>query len=883
MSNKLNDLIGWFSEGDYDRVIEMMNKMGGAVNRSPELLLMQSEIYIKTGNTKKAAEILVENNETILKSKDVAIAAAELLEELGQSIYAVKLLLKIYEPGDKKIYRTIVRIKRKIGKRKITLITNTYSGCNSRALYDNTPDEIKRKYEIRLVKERPIGDYDSFVSDSDFVITTHGNYHFNDKQINLDLWHGFPLKAMAYMDPGDNRKSESIHRVWDNVNFISSYSTLFNTVLNSCIGQDIKKYKIFGAPRNDYFQYRNIIDFTKVLGFDISKKKTILYCPTFRTTVFNPSRNEGERSYNNIFGINEFNDDVFLDFLESNDLYFIIKLHPVEQNIYKNKLGEKNNSRVVFLTEEILEEYSFDLYNIVTETDLLITDYSSIFFDFLLTEKPILFCNDDIDKYKLTRGFLLEPYEFWTPGPKVTDQDAIQWEIIKLLEDQNYYSEERKQIRDLVHQYKDFNSSQRIWRFIDDMLDVDISSIIPSGNDKYGFFTIEQYKQELTDLVESGKLSKALDLIRDLDGEFQDDNDLMCIYSTIYFLNGQLDSAISYLEKSYLANREHVDTLFNLGLLHFEDKSLDASRFFYTKALEVATSSDDSVSCIEIKDKLQQIGESTKSSREKVLVASPIYRNPNILSQFLSSLLDLKSTGIDVHYYFVDDNVHPESMKILREFKQNNKNVLIMKSHNTTPYHTNHQTHIWKEELIWKVGEYKNDMLDYAKINNFDYIFLVDSDLVLHPNTLIQLHSQKKDIVSNIFWTKWTPDSIDLPQVWLSDSYTLFNYKRGEAISEEEKQKRTAEFVNQLRTPGIYEVGGLGACTLISKEAIDKGVSFREIPNLSFAGEDRHFCIRAAALGLKLFVDTHYPALHIYRDSDISLVHDFKIRNKLSV
>lgn len=47
------------------------------------------------------------------------------------------------------------------------------------------------------------------------------------------------------------------------------------------------------------------------------------------------------------------------------------------------------------------------------------------------------------------------------------------------------------------------------------------------------------------------------------------------------------------------------------------------------------------------------------------------------------------------------------------------------------------------------------------------------------------------------------------------------------------------------------------------------GVRFKEIKNLSFFGEDRHFCVRAAALGFSMFMDTHYPAYHIYRESDL--------------
>ena len=56
---------------------------------------------------------------------------------------------------------------------------------------------------------------------------------------------------------------------------------------------------------------------------------------------------------------------------------------------------------------------------------------------------------------------------------------------------------------------------------------------------------------------------------------------------------------------------------------------------------------------------------------------------------------------------------------------------------------------------------------------------------------------------------------------------------------------------------------------LISKKALSLGVSFSEIYNLGFSGEDRHFCVRAAALGLELYADTHYPPFHIYRESEL--------------
>jgi hypothetical protein len=166
---------------------------------------------------------------------------------------------------------------------------------------------------------------------------------------------------------------------------------------------------------------------------------------------------------------------------------------------------------------------------------------------------------------------------------------------------------------------------------------------------------------------------------------------------------------------------------------------------------------------------------------------------------------------------------------------------------------------------VWKLADYKERILEYARKNNYDYLFLVDSKIVLHPKTLNQLISAKKDIVANVFWT--TTDAEPTPQVWLSDAHNQCEIGVSETVSNEERTRREKEFFARLKTPGVHQVGGLGACTLISKNALDKGVSYQRLKNVSFYSEDAHFCLRAEALDIPLFVDTHYPVYCLLRDT----------------
>ena len=259
----------------------------------------------------------------------------------------------------------------------------------------------------------------------------------------------------------------------------------------------------------------------------------------------------------------------------------------------------------------------------------------------------------------------------------------------------------------------------------------------------------------------------------------------------------------------------------------------------------------------------------------KILICSPVHQKPKILREFLHGLSKLKlaneDLNIDAHFFFIDDNEDPEASEMLDNFKQKHPQVRVEKNTYGNVY--NPSSHVWRDEVIIKVARNKNKFLDYARENEFDYIFLIDSDLVVHPQTLLHLASANCEIISEVFWTSWQEGTMEMPQVWL---YDMYEFTSDKSLSQEAKTQKCHDFIHMLKNAkGFYPVGGLGACTLVSKSALAKGVSFEKIYNLTFWGEDRHFCIRAAALGIKLIASTYYPPLHIYRDSDLERVPDF--------
>lgn len=269
-------------------------------------------------------------------------------------------------------------------------------------------------------------------------------------------------------------------------------------------------------------------------------------------------------------------------------------------------------------------------------------------------------------------------------------------------------------------------------------------------------------------------------------------------------------------------------------------------------------------------------------STKRVLVGSPVRQKHAVLTQFLQGLDDVDKDGFSVSYYFVDDNIDEKSTEALAAFSKTHDTVIVRGNELTnldqfSKYAISDVKHIWDASSIRKVAYFKDSIITYALENQFDYLFFIDSDIVLDRRTLQQLASRNVEIVSNVFWTQWQPNWQLEPQCfWMPALARQSRAPFSPPIDPEEARQIQRDFFAKMRIPGLYKVDGLGACTLISHSALEKGVRFQEIPNLSLLGEDRHFCVRAGALGIPLYFDTVYPVYHIYREEYLDRVEDFK-------
>lgn len=226
----------------------------------------------------------------------------------------------------------------------------------------------------------------------------------------------------------------------------------------------------------------------------------------------------------------------------------------------------------------------------------------------------------------------------------------------------------------------------------------------------------------------------------------------------------------------------------------------------------------------------------------KILIGCPIRQKEHILKKYLFNLDRLNTEDIEVNRYFILHN-SPELKTYFKESEYE-------EYQSETEYVKTDETHIWKEENFKDIVYMKNKLIKKVLDEGYDYFFLVDSDILLKPETLKHLINQQKDIIAEVFWTMWSKERNPEPNAWTHDFYSYDDLKR----------------IESWRENGVYEVGYSGACILIHRKVLEAGVNYSPISNITFSvWEDRAFCIRAAVHGFKIYLDTHYPAFHLYR------------------
>lgn len=235
----------------------------------------------------------------------------------------------------------------------------------------------------------------------------------------VNLWHGLPLKKIIYDEFGHieikkNLKGRIIDLLSPYIHMRNDYLIATNQrtqkTLAGAFRLPIEKVLITGFPRNDVF-----VDTPLTSMINKNPVYKVIYMPTMR------KQNNGS---NALFEDFNFNIEKISAALNSHNIELTLRLHPI------NTPPEKLKAKISALNN-ILFDTSDDIYDTIATYDCLITDYSSIYFDFLLAKKPILFAPFDLANYKLTERELYYEYEEVTLPPYSFDWNELVGNIIK--------------------------------------------------------------------------------------------------------------------------------------------------------------------------------------------------------------------------------------------------------------------------------------------------------------------------------------------------------------------------------------------------------------------------------------------------------------------
>ncbi|MFY0608229.1 MAG: CDP-glycerol glycerophosphotransferase family protein [Cyclobacteriaceae bacterium] len=270
------------------------------------------------------------------------------------------------------------------------------------------------------------------------------NPYFVGKSIKLvNLWHGTPLKKIMNDDKITFKAPKGIlskiFPVYSPTNYSlicassEEVATRFKTAFK--LNEEVV---ITGYSRND---------FASKLTIQEKEKKFLqgVYLPTHR--------GEGDSDFLvTVESMLKKLDEI----LEGSRIQVDVKLH----FYYQTRLASVNEyQNIRFLKDADIDG---DIYSALWDYDFLITDYSSIYFDFLLKDKPIIFYPFDLNSYLTKDREMYYNYEEVTPGPKVTSYQDLFEELIKVRNGQDTFREQRRELNAVFNKFNDGLNSGRI-------------------------------------------------------------------------------------------------------------------------------------------------------------------------------------------------------------------------------------------------------------------------------------------------------------------------------------------------------------------------------------------------------------------------------------
>lgn len=343
---------------------------------------------------------------------------------------------KQFADSPRNIYEEIV--ERQLDYKKVWIINNNIR------FKDNTTRKVKRlspRYYYYLARAG------YWVNNQNFP-----TYIEKSKRTTyIQTWHGTPLKKMLFdienIQGRDETYLERVHHATKNWDYLVSPSRYATDAFRSAFRYKGEVLEV-GYPRNDIFykpeQFEIIPEVKKKLNLP-EGKRVILYAPTFRD---NDTKGKNKFQFNLKMDLQRMKEELGDEFI------LLVRMHVVISNrlVIDDELSD-------FVYN--VSNYS-DISDLYLISDVLMTDYSSVMFDFANTGKPLLFFTYDLEEYKNDiRGFYMD-FENEAPGPFVFNTDDIIQVLHKLPAIEENYAQKYQLFKEKFCGLEDGNAANRI-------------------------------------------------------------------------------------------------------------------------------------------------------------------------------------------------------------------------------------------------------------------------------------------------------------------------------------------------------------------------------------------------------------------------------------
>jgi CDP-glycerol glycerophosphotransferase (TagB/SpsB family) len=226
----------------------------------------------------------------------------------------------------------------------------------------------------------------------------------------------------------------------------SSYVTALSRLgaVNRCaeFGVTPREVLIVGSPRNDVLVRTDRQSVRDRLGLADSTR-LLVWLSTSRNTIDAASIAQL---------------DTLRTWLKHNSAMMIVKPHPLA-----SRPAIATDDRLCLIDEGWLRNHEITLYELLAASDGLITDFSSVWIDYLLTERPIWIHWPDHQQWTERQLLPLEPHIEWIPGPLTTEVDDLVAELSHQLgEDCAEWDARRRWLLAVLHRYRDANATDRL-------------------------------------------------------------------------------------------------------------------------------------------------------------------------------------------------------------------------------------------------------------------------------------------------------------------------------------------------------------------------------------------------------------------------------------